>query len=368
MGVFLSGGIDSTLVAALSAEDSPDPIKTFSVGYDTGSVNETSAASRVADLIGAEHHELVVTEREIASRLPSIIRELDQPLADEALVPLRLLAEFARPDVTVAVGGEGADETFGGYPRYRWLARSAGLHERVPRHVLSGIARVVETMPRLGRASRLRDVLVSVSLVHRHINWVTDGRPGLRASLYGSRLTRFAERDEFAERVEELVGCEVDRGIEAAFMRLDQLHWLPGDVLMKADWATMRASLEFRTPFLGRELAEFAATVPARLHVQEGGKLLLRRVLREVLPQAAHYQPKIAFRTPASDWLRGPLWPVLSEQLRSGSLFSEAWFDQTAVSSLAERHRSGRADWSHVLWPILVLGIWLDDLLHGTCP
>jgi asparagine synthase (glutamine-hydrolysing) len=361
VGVFLSGGVDSSLVAALSARHSPHPIKTFSVGFDTGSVNETPAARRVASLLGAEHRELVVTEREIASRVPSLIRELDQPLADKALVPLRLLAEFARPEVTVAVGGEGADEAFGGYPRYRWLARAARFHAWAPAQGATRVADLLGAIPGPGRARRLCDVVTPVSTAQRHINWVTAGRAGLRRIIYGPRLQALGDSAHFADRLEDILGGQLDGAVESMFMRLDQLHWLPGDVLAKADRATMRASLEFRTPYLSREVAEFAASVPASVHVRNGGKMLLRRMLQETLPLATHRR-KVAFRTPAASWLRGPLWPVLSEQLRSGSLFSEGWFERSPAASYANEHREGHADWSNVLWPLLVLGVWLDDL------
>jgi asparagine synthase (glutamine-hydrolysing) len=144
-------------------------------------------------------------------------------------------------------------------------------------------------------------------------------------------------------------------------MRLDQMQWLPDDVLLKADRATMQASLEFRTPFLHRELAEFAASVPASTHVREGGKLLLRRVLREVLPEASHDRPKVAFRIPSAQWLRRPLRGELVEQLASSSLYSDGWLERGPVSALVSEHLQGR-DHSATLWPIFVLAIWLDSV------
>jgi asparagine synthase (glutamine-hydrolysing) len=149
--------------------------------------------------------------------------------------------------------------------------------------------------------------------------------------------------------------------VEAAFMRLDQVQWLPDDVLLKADRASMQASLEFRTPFLHRELAEFAGSVPASLHVGEGGKQLLRRVLRQALPQASHRRRKVAFRIPSARWLRGPLRPELFEQLDSSSLYADGWLDPSAVRRLATEHVEGR-DRSAILWPIFVLGLWLDGI------
>jgi asparagine synthase (glutamine-hydrolysing) len=149
--------------------------------------------------------------------------------------------------------------------------------------------------------------------------------------------------------------------IEAAFMRLDQMQWLPDDVLLKADRATMQASLEFRTPFLHRELAEFAASVPASLHVRGGGKLLLRQVLHQVLPESAHGRRKVAFRIPSDQWLRGPLRQELRVQLESGPLVTEGWLERRTAARLCSEHLAGR-DRSRILWPLFVLGLWLDGI------
>ena len=143
-------------------------------------------------------------------------------------------------------------------------------------------------------------------------------------------------------------------------MHLDQIHWLPDDILVKADRATMRASLEFRTPFLDRRVAEFAAGVSATTHFSDGGKYLLRRVLERVLPGAAHRRRKVAFRTPAAEWLRGPLRTPLRQQLEFGALYQDGWLDRRAASAIASEHLEGRTDWSGVLWPIFALGCWLE--------
>jgi asparagine synthase (glutamine-hydrolysing) len=359
LGVFLSGGVDSSLVAALAAANSSRPLQTFTVGYDVGSVGETEEARRSADAIGAEHHELVLTEADVADQVPGFIRALGQPLADEAFVALRALAGFARRDVTVAVGGEGADELFGGYPRYRWLARAERLPAWVPRAQAARAAALLERVPGGGRVSRAKDVLMPGSDAQRHVRWVSAPRLDHRAGLYGPRLRPYIAVEHVAPAFDELV--RPNGSVESRFMRLDQMQWLPDDVLLKADRATMQASLEFRTPFLHRELAEFAASVPASTHVREGGKLLLRRVLREVLPEAPHDRPKVAFRIPSAQWLRGPLRGELLEQLASSALYFEGWLERKPVSALVSEHVEGR-DHSTTLWPIFVLALWLDSV------
>lgn len=358
LGVFLSGGLDSSLIAALAAKVSSQPIKTFTVGYDVGEVSEAGEAKRTASEIGAEHHELILSQDELAQRVPALLAGMDQPLADQALVSLHAIAEYARRDVTVAVGGEGADELFAGYPRYRWLERSVRVAGAVPVPVAAGLAAAARRAPH-PRAGRIADVLQPRPLLERHLDWVTAGRLDLRSGLYGPAL-----RDQLSHRVVDDLSARFDETAGASVMRrlmyLDQGHWLPDDVLMKADRAGMRVSLEVRTPYLHREVAEFAASVPESVHRQRGGKALLRALLEQVAPEAARKRPKTAFRVPAADWLRGPLAPLLDRQLAAGSAFAEGWFDREAVRRVAAEHAAGTRDMSAVLWPVLSFGLWLD--------
>jgi asparagine synthetase B (glutamine-hydrolysing) len=193
----------------------------------------------------------------------------------------------------------------------------------------------------------------------RHVDWVTLGRRHLREALYGPELKRSDRHRTQPVEPFDLEGCQ-DLPLTSRLMRLDQEHWLPDDVLAKADRASMLASLELRTPFLSRDLAEFAAAIPVGVHMQDGGKAVLRRTLRNIEHGDAFKRVKTAFRVPVADWLRGPLQPLLRAQLRSSLLYEQGWFDRAAVSNLAERHLSGAADTSDALWPLVALGCWLD--------
>lgn len=359
LGVFLSGGVDSTLVAALAAREASGPIKTFTVGYDVGDVSETEQAKLTASELGAEHHELTLPLSEVAARVPAVLGALDQPLADQSLPAFHAIAEFAREDVTVAVGGEGADELFGGYPRYRWLARGDSLGRRLPRPLAAAGSKALERALPAGRVGRLADVLAPRTTMERHLDWVTGERTTLRPSLYGPRL-RSQPVSELVAGL-EAIGQGVD-GIAGRFMRLDQEHWLPGDVLTKADRASMLVSLEVRTPYLDYRLAEFAATISPDLHTGGKGKVLLRQLLGDLLPESSLRRPKTAFRVPVADWLRGPLATVLRDQVENGSAVAEGWIDRTAALALFEEHRRGEADRSSILWSLLAFGLWLDRL------
>jgi asparagine synthase (glutamine-hydrolysing) len=359
LGVFLSGGVDSSLIATMAAHHSPLPVKTFTVGYDVGTVDESSTARRVARNVGAEHHELRLTCTDVATRVPELLRSLDQPLADQALVPLNAVAEFARSTVTTVIAGEGADELFGGYPRYRWLHRAEALDGKVPAVVAALGERAIDVLPmRDWRVRRLLDVAARRPALERHLDWVTARRRHYRDRLYGPALRsehlNGAITDDLAKRVDA-----VHPGI-GELMRLDQLQWLPDNVLMKADRASMLVGLEVRTPYLNRELAEFAATVPPLTHTAMGGKALLRRLLGTVLPGGAPRRRKTAFRVPADEWLRGPLAPLVDRQLAHGAIFDEGFFDRDEARRIATQHASGTHDWTHVLWPLLSFGVWLD--------
>ena len=369
LGVFLSGGVDSTLVAAIASRVSSTPVKTFSVGYEVGTVSETEGAARTAAELGTDHHELILTESDIAARIPELISRLDQPLADQSFVALHAIAEFARRDVTVVVGGEGADELFGGYPRYRWMDRARQVGPLVPQSIARLGGAALTKLPISPRARRLAHVIERDDPLDRHVDWVTDRRREHRPELYGPELawavTATQTLEETRSDLTPRLAAELREHPSAGLMLLDQLQWLPGNVLTKADRASMLCSLEVRTPFLTRELAELAASVPAAVHVRAPGKILLRRVLRELVPRSRLRRNKTAFRVPAATWLRGPLAPVLRDQLDQGALYRDGWINRAPVARMVDEHIAGLSDWTQVLWPLLSLGLWVDRL-HGV--
>ena len=365
VGVFLSGGIDSTLVAAAAATQSSQRLKTFTIGYDVGSFDETSHARAVARELDTEHHELTLTQSDVAARAPALLARLDQPLADQALVPLHALSEFARPLVTVALGGEGADELFGGYPRYRWLERAGRVESALPQSAVSSLAGVLRHLGRARMGMRLADRITPTPVLERHLDWVTGGRRHAREALYGPRMagpggTRILA--DLAERAGELDGESLGRWL----MRLDQVDYLPDDVLVKTDRASMLVSLEVRTVYLHGALAELAASVDTSLHLAGQGKALLREMLPtgKLAPRSSGRYRKTAFRAPAAEWLRGPLASMLHNQLEHGVIFQEGYFDRRAVSELVREHLSSAHDRSDLLWPLLSLGLWADRF-HG---
>ena len=364
LGVFLSGGVDSTLVANAAAEASSTRLQTFTVGYDTGEVNETAQARRTAERLGSEHHEVTLGEQEVAELAPRLLAATDQPLGDRALLPLHALSRFARPRVTVALGGEGADELFGGYPRYRWLERSTRLEQLLPAAAAGGLGSLARAGARRARrGERAVQRLAPGPLLARNVDWATADRRRHRNELYGPRL-RELDRARVLEDTAARAG-EMDGSTVRWLMRLDQRHYLPDDVLFKTDRAGMLASLEIRTVFLERELADFAASLDTATHLAGGGKALLRALLPDGALDASRTRRyrKTAFRVPAAEWLRGPLRETMRGQVRDGLIYSEGYFDRGAATALVEEHLCGRSDHSDSLWPLLSLGLWVDSFL-----
>ncbi len=362
VGVFLSGGIDSTLVARAAAEAAPGQIKTFTVGYDVGPFDETERARRVARALDTDHHEVILTQDDVARRAPKLMAEMDQPLADKALVSLHALSEFARPLVTVALGGEGADELFGGYPRYRWIERSRRIGAALP---VAMAPRLVERAAAWPPARRLIDRTGPGPLLERNLDWVTAGRRHRREGLYGPRLAEVAA-ERIMRGVDERAGNFGGAGAGSVLMRLDQVDYLPDDVLVKTDRAGMLVSIEIRTAYLHRGLAEFAASVDPSLHLGGAGKSLLHAMLPPGMAGGRSRRfRKAAFDAPAAEWLRGPLAPILSRQVEAGSIYADGWFDRAATSRLVREHLAGGHDHSDVLWGLLAFGLW-SDRLHGV--
>jgi asparagine synthase (glutamine-hydrolysing) len=363
VGVLLSGGVDSTLVAAMGARITGPHLKTFTVGYDVGAVGETSKARHTARLLRTEHHEFELRADAAAEMIPHLFASLDQPVADQALVPLHAVCGFAREHVKVVVGGEGADELFGGYPRYQWLARAANLERRGA--LPPALADRLTSLP-LGRRGQLAMRLLSEpDTIERRVDWVTSRRRHYRTSFYGPRL---GEGDDAAlvAASEARMTVEGGDGLAGALMHFDQVQWLPDDVLAKADRASMLVGIELRTPYLQRELSEFAMSIPPEIHIQGGGKAILRAMLGGQLRGRVQRRRKTAFRVPSADWIRGPVGPLLDEQIHSGTAYRDGWLDAAGVSRMLAEHRSGVADRSDVLWPILTFGLWHDGLCAGS--
>lgn len=364
LGAFLSGGLDSSAVVAFMARHSQRPVRTFSIGFRDQAYDESAYARVVARAFGTDHTELVVDAAD-ASVLPTMARHLGEPFADSSIVPTYHVARITREHVTVALNGDGGDELFAGYDRYRAAMLVAGL-DRLPRSLVRGVAAVAARTPMpaaLPRAAhRARRFLLALGLPPdaRHLRWIGYFTGPLLKDIAGERLPRSdGEWPQLLREASTITGA-VDPA--ERFMASDVLHYLPGDLLVKMDIATMANSLEARSPLLDHELAEFMARLPVSFKTSPGrSKLLLRHAMRGILPERILGRGKMGFGAPIGSWLRGPLRGMLGDLVLSSAAAKQGFVRAEAVRTVFDEHMSGRADRTLHLWNLLMLELWFRE-------
>ena len=374
LGAFLSGGIDSSLVVAMMQGQSSGQVKTFTVGYDDDAVDESAYASAVARHLGTEHTEITATAADALALVPRIPTLYDEPFADASQIPTLLVSQLTRRHVTVSLSGDGGDELFGGYLRYRKIADWWGKVRRIPRGLRVSFARAVE-----GISMALPEN--AYTLVSKGIPLSTAGDPGvgpagkLVAVLGAADLQSFYVRmncywqdpsaaalDAF-EPPTNCVGPMPDLpDAYSAMMYLDTLTYLPHDILTKVDRASMSVALEARVPFLDHRVVEFAWTLPLRFKVRGGQqKWLLRRLLEEFVPPELTSRPKMGFSVPLESWLRGPLRDWTEHLLDRRTLRGQGFVRDDLVRRMWDEHCRGR-NRANYLWPVLMLTAWYEAL------
>lgn len=381
LGAFLSGGIDSSTVVALMQAQSARPVKTYSIGFHEDGYDEAGHAAAVARHLGTDHHELYVTTAEAQAVIPKLPRMYDEPFADSSQIPTYLVSALARQSVTVALSGDGGDELFGGYNRYLWGGKLASLMQTTPRLARSAGAAGLRALPvpawdllfKLAGPllpSRLRYELPGDKL-HKLGRVVGAADP---ADMY-LRLTSLwqapAETVLGSERAWSLLTRPEDWPALDPFVNrmvlLDSLTYLPDDILVKLDRASMAVSLESRVPFLDHEVAAFAWRVPLSMKLRDGqGKWLLRRLLGRYLPEALYQRPKMGFGVPIGDWLRGDLRDWAESLLDETRLRQAGYLDPATVRRVWQQHLGGHRNWQHQLWAVLMFEAWRDEQRQPT--
>ncbi|HET7808024.1 MAG TPA: asparagine synthase (glutamine-hydrolyzing) [Gaiellaceae bacterium] len=354
VGVLLSGGIDSSALAALAAQETAEPVRTFSIGFEERSFDELSDARLVAERYGTRHRELVLRP-DAALLLPALADAFDEPFADSSALPTYLVSQLAAEDVKVALSGEGGDELFGGY--YTYVADL--LAERVGG--LAGIARpAVERLPSsTARASfdyKAKRFTRGAHLppLARHHAWKEIFSPDARAQLTGRRHG-FDPVDLYRERFAETEGAEP----LARLQDVDLGIYLVDDLLVKTDRASMAHSLEARVPYLDPAVAGFAQALPRRHRVSGlRKKVLLRKAVAPLVPDRIVRGKKRGFSIPAAAWLRGELEPFARDTLSTEALHRQGYFEPEAVRRLLDRHVAGEEDLSRQLWGLLAFTLW----------
>lgn len=360
VGLFLSGGLDSSALAAIMAPMVSDPIKTFSVGFSDMSANELSYAKLAATAIGSDHYELEVTPEQFFEALPHLIWHEDEPLAFTSSVPLHLLSKLAAEHVKVVLSGEGADELFVGYDyRYRVTALNQRWGNRFNAVSTNRARRIIaDVIPRLPRGLRryAERSFLSLGTEPRQIfceNFAVFREQHRTAILNGSAAQASDPHhhtlDFFSAAGNDIVQCMSHADLQTYLVEL----------LMKQDQMSMSASLESRVPFLDNQLVELVSAIPARFKLQGWQtKALLRDAVRDIVPDAILKRKKMGFPVPISSWLSGPFWPLLEDILLGQRARERGLFDVNAVYQMAHEHRRKKADHGQRLWLLLNLEIW----------
>jgi len=371
LGAFLSGGYDSTTVAALMQAQSDRPIKTFTIGFHEEGYNEARHAKAVAEHLGTEHTELYVTPEEAMAVIPKLPTMYDEPFSDSSQIPTFLVSQLAREHVVVSLSGDGGDELFYGYGRYFKAESIWRILERVPRPLRRVLATLVSHLPARGLEK-------AMALLPRRlrIDHFADRLPKLAEMLgYLDSQSFYRHFVSHAQKPEELVlgAMEPDTilkrpdrmpnlpGLRERMMYVDALTYLPDDILTKVDRASMAVSLEARVPLLDHRVVEFAWRVPTDYKYRNGqGKWLLRQVLYRYVPKVLMDRPKMGFGVPIEHWLRGPLREWAEELLDETRLREEGFFDPTPIRKMWEEHVSGKRRWHYYLWDVLMFQAWLE--------
>jgi len=362
VGVFLSGGLDSSSIVTLMRRVAPSaPIRTFTLDFEEASFGEADAARAVARAVGSDHREFVVRPQ-VAEVLPTLAWHLDEPLADSSLVITHLIARLAREHVTVALSGIGGDELFIGYPRYLGLRLASHYTRLVPAPLRRGLARAAGWLPDSARSTdptgRLRRFLEAGPLdtAERYLAWISFWKePALRELMPALA----GECDPFAGHREMFLGAlAASAHPMGAAAALDLSTYLPDDLLMLGDKMTMAASLEVRVPFCDRRLVEVVWSIDPKLRSGPGLKPLLRRVMGPLLPPAILRRPKRGFMVPLAHWLRGPLAEMAGDLLSEAALRRRGLLAFPPVRQLVVDHHAGRRSHADRLFALMMLELW----------
>ena len=369
LGAFLSGGIDSSAVVALMSEESSAPVKTFSIGFEEQDFSELHHARRVAEHVGADHHEFIVRP-DALEVLPILVEHYGEPYADSSAVPTYYVARETRKHVTVALNGDGGDESFAGYERYAAM-RVAERYHRIPALLRDTVLRqAIELMPssetKRGRVRDLKRFVEAASLpkVERYLRWVSVFDSQAKQDLYTDSFRQETRAHSAAGIIDPWFARANGSGIVDAALLTDIMTYLPNDLLVKVDIATMANSLEARSPFLDHHVIEFAASLPEKYKLRGlTTKYLLKQVLRKLLPAENLGRRKMGFGVPIGHWFRGKLQPFLRETILSEAALKRGLFKPEAVKRLVELHTRGERDYSHQLWTLLMLELWFQRFI-----
>ena len=369
LGAFLSGGVDSSAVVALMAQESAKPVKTFSIGFEEEDFSELKYAKRVAEHVGAEYNEFIV--RPIAlDVIPTLVEHYGEPYADSSAIPTYYVAKETRKFVTVALNGDGGDESFAGYERYAAM-RLAEMYNRIPHAVRKMLIETpVGLLPSSElRRSRFRDAkrfvrAANLPRTERYFRWMTTFNGESKRELYTTDFAASVSGLNASAVLDQWFSSANGLGTLDATLLTDQMTYLPNDLLVKVDIASMANSLEARSPFLDHTLIEFAASLPENIKMRGfETKSLLKKVAARLVPQDVVYRRKMGFGVPIGKWFRGPMKDFMCGVLLSESALKRGIIKPEIIERYVNEHISASRDHSFQLWTMLMLELWFQRFI-----
>jgi len=370
VGVLLSGGIDSSTIAALMVESYPGTVDSFSIGFEDASFDESRYARMAAKHLGTRHHELVFTGGMVAEMALTITDFLDEPFGDSSLIPTLLLSQFAREHVKVVLGGDGGDELFAGYPTLV-AHRLIEYYERIiPWHIRAyGASKVLDSMPvsfnNISLDFRARRFLSGrgVPLQARHHRWLGSFVDEEKSLLLQDWIKPVL-RDTYAQAYAHARECDARLPLNQVLYD-DIKMYLEGDILFKVDRASMAASLEVRVPFLNRDVVDFVTELPLELKLHRlTGKYLLKKSVERMLPREIVNRPKKGFNMPVAHWLTGELRDLVLYLLSEVRVTQQGLFNYVYVKRLIDEHLSRQRDNRKLLWTLLMFQLWYNKYIE----
>jgi len=373
VGAFLSGGIDSSTIASIMQKTSLKPIKTFSIGFEDNDYDEMPYAAKVARALGTDHHELTVSSTDATKIIPLLPHIYDEPFADSSQIPTYLVSKLAKQKVQVSLSGDGGDELFAGYTRYSLAGKNWGKISAIPLPIRRALSRGMTTLSPaqwnrvVGTIAPVLPKSLLLSLPGEKIHKIArvfsretsqDLYLGMVSQLEDTRLMQA----KYQSRPKDVLGSwPIHSDLIHQMMAMDSITYLPGDILVKVDRATMANSLESRVPFLDHRIVEFAWKLPLELKLRNNqSKWILRAVLKRHIPEKLFDRPKMGFGIPLGEWLKGPLREWAQDLLSPEKILQSGYLEHEYVSGLWDEHLSGRRNFQHGLWNILMLQAWLD--------
>ncbi|MCO8125048.1 asparagine synthase (glutamine-hydrolyzing) [Stieleria sp. TO1_6] len=364
LGSFLSGGIDSSLITAIAQQQRDTPIRTFSIGFPIADFDETGYAAQVAQHLGTDHQRFEVQPSGV-DIIDQLVCHYDEPFGDSSAVPTWYLSELTRREVTVALSGDGGDELFAGYERYRALWLSSRLQRILPVHQIPGIG-MVQRLPdnnkqrSLSRRAKRFLEAFGQPASRRYLNWLQIFPESMRADLYTDDFVRQLPGDDPFEFLESVWKRSEGRDVVTQASISDLLSYLPCDLCTKVDIASMAHSLEVRQPMLDHRVVEFAASLPVQLKFRgRRGKLLLEDAFGSMIPRSIFNRKKMGFGIPIGAWFRNELKPMVQDRLLSDDARIAPYFRREMVQRLVDQHQRMEHNHGYRLWNLLILETWL---------